>query len=41
MDLREILEEQPRAVNQCRQRPVMIGGKRINAGLHIGEVLQE
>ena len=41
MDFREILEEKPRAVKQCQQRSVMIGGKRVNAGLDIGEVLLE
>ena len=41
MDFGEILEEKPRAVKQCQQRSVMIGGKRVNASLDIGEVLLE
>jgi hypothetical protein len=41
MDCWEILEEKPRAVEECQQRPVMIGRKRVKAGLDIGEVLLE
>ena len=41
MDFREILEEKPRAVKQCQQRSIMIGWKRVNAGLDIGEVVLE
>ena len=41
MDLGKILEKKPRAVKQCQQRSVMIGGKRIKTGLDIGEVLLE
>ena len=41
MDCGEILEKKPRAVKECQQRSVMIGGKRVNAGLDIGEVLLE
>jgi hypothetical protein len=39
MDCGEILEEKPRAVEDCRQRSVTIGGQWINASLDIGEVL--
>src|SRR5258708_3006307 len=39
MDFGKILEKKPRAVKQRQQRTVMIGGKRIKAGLDIGEVL--
>jgi hypothetical protein len=41
MDFGEILEEKPRAMKQRQHRSVMIGGKRVNAGLDIGEVLLE
>ncbi len=41
VDLGEIREEQPRATDELEQRSVMIGGKRIDSGLHIGEVLHE
>ena len=41
MDFGEILEKKPRAVKECQQRPIMIGGKRVKAGLDISEVLLE
>ena len=41
MNFGEILKEKPRAVKQCQQRSVMIGRKRVNAGLDIGEILLE
>jgi hypothetical protein len=41
MDCGEILEKKPRAVEECQQRSVMIGGQRVKAGLDIGEVLLE
>jgi hypothetical protein len=41
MDVGEILEKKPRAMEKCQQRSVMIGGKRVKAGLDIGEVLLE
>ena len=41
MDLGEILEKKARAIKQRQQRPIMIGGERIKAGLDIGEVLLE
>jgi hypothetical protein len=41
MDCGEILEEKPRAVEECQRRSVMIGGQRINASLDIGEILLE
>jgi hypothetical protein len=41
MDFGEILEKKPRAVKECQQRSVMIGGKRVNAGLDISEILLE
>ena len=41
MDFGEILEKKARAIKQCHQRPIMIGGKRIKAGLDIREVLLE
>jgi hypothetical protein len=41
MDFREILEKKPRAVKECQQRSVMIGGKRVEAGLDISEILLE
>ena len=41
MDLGEILEEQPGAINECEQRSIVIRRKRINARLDISEVLQE
>jgi hypothetical protein len=37
MDVWEILEKKPRAVEECQQRSVMIGGQRVKAGLDIGE----
>jgi hypothetical protein len=37
----EILEEKPRAVEECHRRSVVIGRQRINASLYIGEVLLE
>ncbi len=39
MDFGEIPEKKPRAVKECQQRSVMIGGKRVKAGLDISEVL--
>jgi hypothetical protein len=41
MDVGEILEKKPRAMEKCQQRSVMIGGKRVEAGLDISEVLLE
>ena len=41
MDFGEIIEKKPRAVKECQQRSVMIGGKRVNAGLDISEILLE
>ena len=41
MDLRQIREEQARAIKQRPQCSVMIEGQGINAGFDIGEVLQE
>src|SRR6478672_2098160 len=41
MDFGEIPEKKPRAVKECQQRSVMIGGKRVKAGLDISEVLLE
>ena len=41
MDVGEILEKKPRAMEKCQQRSVMIGGQRVKAGLDIGEVLLE
>jgi hypothetical protein len=41
MDFGEIIEKKPRAVKECQQRSVMIGGKRVKAGLDIGEILLE
>ena len=41
MDFGEILEKKPRAVEESQQRSVMIGRKRVNASLDIGEVLLE
>jgi hypothetical protein len=41
MDLRQIREEQARAIKQRQQRSVMIEGQGINARFDIGEVLQE
>ena len=38
---RQIGEEQPRAREQLRQRAVVVGRQRIDAGLDIGEVLRE
>ena len=41
MDVGKIREEQPRAAHELEQRAVMIGGKRIDPGFDIGEVLHE
>ncbi len=41
VDLRQVLEEQPRAREQARQRAVVIRRLRIDAGLDIGEVALE
>jgi hypothetical protein len=41
MDVGEILEKKPRAMEKCQQRSVMIGGKRVEAGLDISEILLE
>jgi hypothetical protein len=41
MDFGEIVEKQSRAIEERQQRPVMIGRKRVKAGLDIGEVLLE
>jgi len=41
MDFGEIVEKQARAIEERQQRPVMIGRKRVKAGLDIGEVLLE
>jgi hypothetical protein len=41
MDFGEILEKKPRTIEKCQQRSVMIGRKRVKAGLDIGEVLLE
>jgi len=41
MDFGEIIEKKPRAVKECQQRSVMIGGKRVEAGLDISEILLE
>jgi hypothetical protein len=41
MDGGEILEEKSRAVNQRKQRSVMIGGKWVKASFYVGEVLPE
>jgi hypothetical protein len=41
VDVGEILEKKPRAMEKCQQRSVMIGGKRVEAGLDISEVLLE
>src|SRR5262249_28118383 len=41
MDSRKILEEQPRATQQCRRRSVVIGREGIDAGLDIGEILSQ
>ena len=34
-------KKKPRAVKECQQRSVMIGGKRVKAGLDISEILLE
>jgi hypothetical protein len=41
MDFGEILEKKSRAMEERQQRSVMIGGKRVKAGLDIGEILLE
>ena len=41
MNFGEILEKKPRTVKECQQRSIMIGGKRVKAGLDISEVLLE
>ena len=41
MDFGEILEKKSRAMKQRQQRSVMIGGKRVETGLDIGEILLE
>ena len=41
IDCGEIIEKKPRTMQECQQRPVMIGGQRVKAGLNIGEVLLE
>ena len=41
MNFGEILEKKPRAVKECQQRSIMIGGKRLKAGLDISEILLE
>jgi hypothetical protein len=41
MNFGEILEKNSRAMKERHQGSVMIGGKRIKAGLDIGEILPE
>jgi len=41
MDFGEILEKKSRAMKECQQRSIMIGGKRVEAGFDIGEILLE
>ena len=41
VDLGEVAEEQPRAVEQREQRAVMVRGKGIDPGLDVGEILLE
>ena len=41
MDVGEVREEQPRAADRSQPRSVMVRGKRVDAGLHVGEVLQK
>jgi hypothetical protein len=41
MDFGQILEEEAGVVEQRQQRSVMIGGKWVDAGFYVGEVLQE
>ena len=39
MDFGKIREKNPRAVKECQERSVVIGGQRVKAGLNIGEVM--
>jgi hypothetical protein len=41
MNFGEILEENSGAMKECHQRSLMIGGKRVKAGLDVGEILPE
>src|ERR1039457_6906869 len=41
IDLGQILEEEPGAVEQRQQRSVMISGKWVEPGFYVGEVLPE
>ena len=41
VDFRQVLEEQTRALQQRRQRTVMVGGKGIDARFNIGEITLE
>src|SRR5215470_12685801 len=41
MNVRQILEEQARSLEQYRQGTIMIRGQGINSGLDVGEVLQK
>jgi hypothetical protein len=41
MDFGQIFEEEAGVVEQCQRRSVMIGGKWVDAGLYVGEVLPE
>jgi hypothetical protein len=41
MDFGEILEKKSRAMKERQQRSIVIGGKRVETGLDIGEILLE
>jgi hypothetical protein len=40
MDFGQILEEEARVVEHRQQRSVMIGGKWVEAGFYVGEILR-